>query len=122
MIKLDGPDIFTKNSQLIRPSLFELVINAYLDNEIPYENFSDLLTAFIQSFRNDASNLSLDCVTLGVRACKFPFTYKNKTYTSCTTEGHTHPWCATTTTKGGKNYVSSWGNCEKNKTCVGKGE
>merc|ERR1719410_2981715 len=39
--------------------------------------------------------------------CHFPFTYKNKVYTSCTSDAHDQPWCSTT-----KEYEGKWGNCE----------
>merc|ERR1711923_629384 len=39
--------------------------------------------------------------------CHFPYTYKGKEYTSCTSDDHHHPWCSTT-----KHYIGRWGNCE----------
>ena len=48
-------------------------------------------------------------------ACVFPFAYKGKKYTACTTvdNGHT-PWCATSS-KGGSS--GPWGNCQKTALC-----
>ena len=56
----------------------------------------------------------LDCASRttggngGGACCHFPFTYRGKTYTSCTSEDHDQPWCATNTDS------SKWGNCGKN--------
>ncbi|XP_068762512.1 polyunsaturated fatty acid 5-lipoxygenase-like [Montipora capricornis] len=40
--------------------------------------------------------------------CHFPFTYRGKVYSSCTTDGHYRLWCSTT-----DNYAQHgfWGNC-----------
>ncbi|XP_078348187.1 uncharacterized protein LOC144633234 isoform X3 [Oculina patagonica] len=40
------------------------------------------------------------------RCCAFPFTYKGKTYTSCTTYKHGRPWCSLD-----RNYNGKWANC-----------
>merc|ERR1712039_246840 len=41
--------------------------------------------------------------------CKFPFIYKGKLYTGCTSADHNQPWCATDTHSDGT--YSTWGNC-----------
>ncbi|XP_022789317.1 protein kinase C-binding protein NELL2-like [Stylophora pistillata] len=38
--------------------------------------------------------------------CVFPFTYKGKTYGSCTIDNHEKLWCSLTAT-----YNRSWANC-----------
>ena len=38
--------------------------------------------------------------------CVFPFTYKGKTYHSCTKIGHHSPWCSLSA-----NYDKKWGHC-----------
>ncbi|XP_068671928.1 polyunsaturated fatty acid 5-lipoxygenase-like isoform X1 [Montipora foliosa] len=46
--------------------------------------------------------------TTGGEWCHFPFTYRGKVYSSCTTDGHYKLWCSTT-----DNYDQHgfWGNC-----------
>ncbi|XP_068671925.1 polyunsaturated fatty acid 5-lipoxygenase-like isoform X2 [Montipora foliosa] len=46
--------------------------------------------------------------TTGGEWCHFPFTYRRKVYSSCTTDGHNRLWCSTT-----DNYARHglWGNC-----------
>jgi hypothetical protein len=49
--------------------------------------------------------------------CLFPFTYRGKTYTKCTTAGRFYersPWCATSyrSTTRRRKRARSWGNCE----------
>ena len=46
--------------------------------------------------------------TLEEECCEFPFTYKGKTYASCTTKDHNRPWCSLAA-----NYDKNkkWGNC-----------
>merc|ERR1712173_445843 len=44
--------------------------------------------------------------TAGRAQCVFPFTWRGTTYTRCTSEGHTEPWCFT------ERDNSKWGNCE----------
>ncbi|KAI8512249.1 hypothetical protein Bbelb_088880 [Branchiostoma belcheri] len=41
------------------------------------------------------------------KKCKFPFTYKDKIYYSCTKEHHDRPWCSTTVI-----YRGEWKNCD----------
>ena len=50
--------------------------------------------------------------TTGGEWCHFPFTYRGKVYSSCTTDGHYKLWCSTT-----DNYDQHgfWGNCAASK-------
>jgi len=57
-----------------------------------------------------------NCKTIGTAGvgagtpCVFPFTYAQKTYNTCTRDGHSELWCATETQDG--NYVKGmWGDC-----------
>ena len=40
------------------------------------------------------------------KCCVFPFTYKGKTYKTCTKVGHSRPWCSLDA-----KYKGKWGNC-----------
>jgi len=57
-----------------------------------------------------------DCATFGVRKCIFPFTWKTKQYTACTSDDHVKPWCATELDASG--VVLQGGNCDMS-TCQG---
>ncbi|XP_078689228.1 uncharacterized protein LOC144920752 [Branchiostoma floridae x Branchiostoma belcheri] len=43
----------------------------------------------------------------GCSDCHFPFTYKGKTYSSCTNDNHDAPWCSFTAY-----YQGKWKNCD----------
>ena len=47
--------------------------------------------------------------------CHFNFVFDGKSYSRCTTDGHTKEWCATT-----ENYDrdGKWGLCGEGKICV----
>ena len=50
------------------------------------------------------------------KMCIFPFNYKGRTYTDCTTkDAHGTYWCATEVNSNG-DYYGRWGNCGS--TCV----
>merc|ERR1712106_117195 len=55
----------------------------------------------------------VNCTTEEGTACQFPFTIGAKTYTSCTIDNDTKPWCSTKV-DGNGNHISSnsvWGYC-----------
>merc|ERR1712039_263248 len=47
-------------------------------------------------------------------ACIFPFNYKGKAYTGCTSVDWPVPWCAVVT-MGGANVA--WGDCPRHSNC-----
>ena len=53
------------------------------------------------------------CMTTKSKECKFPFKYKGKTYSSCTTKGSKlgKAWCSTSTNDDGT-YNGKWGYCD----------
>lgn len=61
---------------------------------------------------------STTCSTTKGVKCVFPFKYKGKTYTTCTSAYHYgKPWCSTTTKADGSYIKGKWGNCNP-LTCV----
>jgi hypothetical protein len=65
---------------------------------------------------NDCNNLNnavceyKSCYTTQGNECIFPFSYKNVTYTKCTSEDVYIPWCATKINSS-TNAILSWGLC-----------
>jgi len=60
-----------------------------------------------------------DCITEGGLKCKFPFTYKEKTYNDCvpsSTLGSLN-WCATRTDGDGNYIEGEWGRCNAGVVC-----
>ena len=54
----------------------------------------------------------LDCTTVGVRECKFPFKYKNHYYYTCTKAGYSdgpYKWCSKQNNATG--HMKMWGHC-----------
>jgi len=44
-------------------------------------------------------------------ACKFPFKYRGKLFTTCTPEREENPWCSTSTDANGNHLGGHWGYC-----------
>ena len=53
--------------------------------------------------------LFIGCVTKSWEQCVFPFKYRGKTYTSCTSDGSSKKWCSTENDADG-NY-QHWDTC-----------
>merc|ERR1712142_583922 len=55
-----------------------------------------------------------NCTTEDGTPCQFPFIYGSQTYTSCTTDQDTKPWCSTKVDGGGNHIAgnSNWGYCD----------
>ncbi|KAI8509261.1 hypothetical protein Bbelb_131090 [Branchiostoma belcheri] len=79
----------------------------------PYRNYyqrKDLVPWLQKPRMVDVTTSLLQCTNRYYKRkeCHFPFKYKGKTYNSCTTAGHTRPWCAFTA-----NYqTNKWKNCD----------
>jgi len=70
-----------------------------------------------QSFNNGpfaAPPPSGECETITGQRCVFPFTYKGKTYNSCTNDATTNnePWCAYETQRNGNAVPGKWEDCD----------
>ncbi len=53
-------------------------------------------------------------VTNTTPACLFPFAYKHRLYSSCTTAGHNESWCATSYKNAFTREADTWGPCSEN--------
>ncbi len=58
------------------------------------------------------------CGTTSGQTCPFPFKFKGRTYTHCTTKDSEsgRPWCATYLTSDGQVVPNYWGDC--NSACA----
>jgi len=63
-----------------------------------------------------------ECETITGRRCVFPFTYKGKTYKSCTLDETSNgkPWCAYETQRDGNAVPNKWEDCDSSVCQVAK--
>ena len=56
------------------------------------------------------TSILVECKTTGGKMCVFPFQYKGKEYSECTSEGYNNTyWCGTTYSVTGSS--KTWGMC-----------
>ena len=69
--------------------------------------------SYIPNDSNESENNQISpCTTEDGDPCVFPFTYNGNDYNSCTKDGNSKAWCATSVTMFGD--YDDYGNCNKN--------